>query len=136
MKNNKNSAAFASAFSAEEACRQYLCDKKWGNGYTCRKCGHTVSIKGRTWYYRKCQKCRFDESCTAHTLFHKLKFPLTKAFQIVYQLRTLKKGMSSMEIGRQYGIHHETACFFKRKVQQSMKPFGENDLNNLIEVDE
>jgi hypothetical protein len=136
MKNYKDFTAFANAFSTEEACRKYLCEEKWGNGFRCRKCGHTVSIKGRTWYYRKCQKCRFDESCTAHTLFHKLKFPLTKAFWIVYQLSTLKKGMSSMEIGRQYGIHQETAWFFKRKVQQSMKPSAEKRLNDVVEVDE
>ena len=44
--------------------------------------------------------------------------------------------MSTMEIARQYGIHQETAWFFKRKVQQSMKPDGERLLNEVVEVDE
>jgi DNA-directed RNA polymerase subunit RPC12/RpoP len=136
MKAYNNFMEFTIAFPNDEVCREYLCEQKWKGGFECRKCGHRVAIKGRTWYYKKCQKCRFDESCTAHTLFHKLKFPLVKAFWIIYQLSTLKKGMSTMEISRQYGIHQETAWFFKRKIQQSMKPDGENLLEDVVELDE
>ena len=136
MKNFKDFTEFVQSYSNEDACRQYLCDQKWKHGFVCKKCGHNISVYGRTWYYRKCQKCKHDESCTANTLFHKIKFPLTKAFWIVYQLSTLKKGLSTMEISRQYGIHQETAWFFKRKVQQSMKPDHEVALEDVVEVDE
>jgi ISXO2-like transposase domain/Transposase zinc-ribbon domain len=136
MKNYKDFTEFVATFSTDEDCRKYLCAQKWKDGFICRKCSHKVAIKGRTWYYRKCQKCGFDESCTSNTLFHKLKFPLTKAFWIVYQLSTLKKGMSTMEIARQYGIHQETAWFFKRKIQQSMKSDGEKLLEDVVELDE
>lgn len=136
MKTFKNFTEYALAFSTEEDCKKHLCDEKWKDGFVCRKCQHTTSIKGKTWYFRKCQKCRYDESCTANTLFHKIKFPLTKAFWIVYQLSTQKKGMSTMEIARQYGIHQETAWFFKRKVQESMKPTGLHKLTGVVEVDE
>jgi hypothetical protein len=39
---------------------------------------------------------------------------------IIHQLSTLKKGISTCEISRQFHIHQETAWFFKRKVQQAM----------------
>jgi len=39
---------------------------------------------------------------------------------IVYQISTLKKGLSTCEISRQHKIHQETGWFFKRKVQQAM----------------
>ena len=68
MKNYKSFIEFAQDFSTREQCLLHLCELKWGDGFECRKCGHNVAVKGRTWYYRKCQKCHRDESCTAHTL--------------------------------------------------------------------
>ena len=136
MKNFNNMLEFTQDFGTTEQCYQHLCKVKWGNGFSCRKCNHTVAVKGRTWYYRKCQKCHYDESCTAHTLFHKLKFDVVKAFWIVYQLSTLKKGMSTMEIARQYSIHQETAWFFKRKVQQATMAKDTEQLKDLVQVDE
>jgi len=61
---------------------------------------------------------------------------VVKAFMIVYQLSTMKKGMSSCEISRQYGIHQENAWFFKRKVQQAMCSGKLSLLKNYVEVDE
>ena len=128
--------SFAERFATEEQCLQFLTKEKWGDGYSCRKCHHDVSVKGRTWHHRRCQKCGYDESCTAHTLFHKIKFPLVSAFWIVYQLTTLKKGMSSMEISRQYGIHQENAWYFKRKVQAAMQSQKQAKLSGIVQVDE
>ncbi len=41
---------------------------------------------------RRCSQCGYDESATAGTLFHKLKFSLLKAFEMVYEITTSKKG--------------------------------------------
>jgi len=128
--------SFLKDFGTTEQCYTYLCDIKWGNGYQCRKCRHTVFVGGRTWYYRKCQICKYDESCTAHTLFHNIKFPITKAFLMIHQLTTLKKGMSTNDLARQHGIHQNTAWFFKRKIQEMMTVKGRLTLNGNVEVDE
>lgn len=136
MKNYKSFIEFAQDFSTREQCLLHLCELKWGDGFECRKCGHNVAVKGRTWYYRKCQKCHRDESCTAHTLFHKLKFSVVKAFWITYQIGTMKKGMSTSEIARQYEIHQETAWYFKRKIQQAMTASENTLLSGSVEVDE
>lgn len=128
--------AFVVKFSTDRACLEYLIELKWEDGFTCRKCSHERSVKGRKWYYRKCQKCKYDESATANTLFHKVKFPLSKAFGIVYQLSTMKKGISSCELAFQWGIHQETAWYFKRKVQQAMCLADRPLLEFNVEVDE
>lgn len=39
---------------------------------------------------------------------------------IVHHISTMKKGLSTCEISRQYNVHQETAWFFKRKIQQAM----------------
>jgi len=136
MKKKQTITDFIQEFGTEEACRKHLCDLKWKENYHCKKCGHDVHVKGRTWYYRKCQKCHYDESCTSGTLFHKMKFPLEKAFLMMYLISTHKKGISTCELARQFGVKQSTAWFFKRKVQQAMKPTGLQLLEGTVEVDE
>ncbi|MFN8776774.1 MAG: transposase, partial [Flavobacteriales bacterium] len=96
MKKYQNLRSFMEKFQTENQCHAYLVESKWGKGFSCRRCQHAVSVKGRTWHHRRCKACGYDESSTAHTLFHKLKFPLPVAFTIVYQLTTMKKGMSTL----------------------------------------
>lgn len=136
MKKTMTLNDFMKAYSTEEACLKYLIKHKWDAGYVCRRCSHTSYVKGRKWHYRRCQQCMYDESATAHTLFHKLKFPVEKAFAMVYVLTTMRKGMSSCELARQFGVHQETAWFFRRKVQKAMKSSVPDLLKCNVEVDE
>jgi hypothetical protein len=136
MENYTSITEFMQKYGTREACYQHLYDLKWSQGYQCLKCEHPHWVKGRKWHYRKCQRCHYDESSTANTLFHKLKFPIEKAFMITYQLSTMKKGMSSCEISRQYGIHQETAWYFRRKVQRAMQSLVIQSLRDNVEVDE
>jgi hypothetical protein len=67
---------FQERFSNAADCLKYLADEKWGNGFVCRKCGHTHSCAGKATQSRQCTCCRYVESPTAQTLFHKVKFDL------------------------------------------------------------
>lgn len=136
MKEKQTITDFIQEFGTEQGCREHLCKLKWEDGYCCRKCGHQATVRGRAWYYRKCQKCQYDESCTSGTLFHKVKIPLEKAFLMCYLISSPKKGMSTCELARQFGVKQTTAWFFKRKVQQAMKPTGLHLLDGFVEVDE
>ena len=111
---------FQASFKSDVDCYNYLIEGKWSNGYSCRKCGHDQYCKGKKWHHRRCKKCQYDESPTANTLFHKLKFSINRAFKIAFQLCYESEGKSSCEIAREHGICQSTAWFFKRKVQQAM----------------
>jgi transposase-like protein len=65
-----------------------------------------------------------------------LKFPIQKAFGMVYMLTSMRKGMSSCELARQFGVHQETAWFFRRKVQKARKQGECILLEGEVEVDE
>lgn len=136
MKNTMTLSDFMTRYSTEEACLSYLIKHKWGDGFSCNRCGHSVSVKGRKWYYRRCRQCKYDESATANTLFHNLKFPIQKAFGMVYVIASMRKGMSSCELARQFGVHQETAWFFRRKVQEAMKHGKPILLDGNVEADE
>jgi transposase-like protein len=127
---------FQKNFSSDEDCRKYLYDLKWSNGFTCRRCGHTNGCKGNGDYSKKCTRCNTQESATAHTLFHKCKFSLLKAFWIVYYVSTTKSGISSMELSRKLNLRQKTAWLFKRKVMQAMKSSKRHPMKGEVEVDE
>lgn len=111
---------FTDLFESDNSCYHYLVYLKWSDGYNCKKCSSTVYGRGKKWHSRRCLKCRYDESATANTLFHKLKFPISEAFQIILQLLQIPQGISTNGLSRQYSICQKTAWFFKRKIQQGM----------------
>ena len=111
---------FNQTFKTEEVCKQYLFDLKWKNLYTCRRCSHTNFWKGRTHFHARCAACGYDESITSHTVFHKMQIPLLKAFRMVFQISVLKKGISSLELSKIFGIDEKTAFRFRERVHSAM----------------
>lgn len=131
-----NIIRFGERFSSDEKCYEYLAAIKWQNGYRCARCGHHRYFAGQQPFGRCCTKCHYDESATAHTLFHKVKFPLRKAFYIVFLVVTGKKGISSYELSRKLELRQKTCWLFKRKVMEAMKNRGQWLLQGEVEVDE
>ncbi|MGK0317616.1 MAG: hypothetical protein ACI86M_003861, partial [Saprospiraceae bacterium] len=65
-------------------------------GFSCIKCHHSKHIKGKQPCSKRCGICGYDESITTETMFHKLKFRIDKAFEILYEITTSKKGSNSI----------------------------------------
>lgn len=126
---------FQSRFPDKDSCLSHLAELKWANGYECPKCGHGSSCAGSTAHSRQCSRCRYVESPTAGTLFHKVKFDLVKAFWIVYFVSTNKKGFSSTELARKLDLGQKTCWRFKRKVIRAMKSSGNHPITGCAEVD-
>lgn len=123
-------------FPTEESCKNHLYKLKWSKGFTCIKCDSEEFKKGKVSFNKRCKTCGYEESLTSNTLFHKIKFPLKKAFYMIYQLSVNKKGMSTLELSRQYGLSQKTCWFFKRKIQKAMESSDLYPLNNILEIDE
>lgn len=131
-----NAIAFNKRFTSDDACYQYLIEWKWGKGFSCSRCGCTDSVMGRTYYYRRCKQCSYNESVTANTIFHGMKMPLLKAFHMIFRLTAKKKGMSTIELGAEVGVQQKTAWLFKRKIQVAMKQDNQDKLKGKVDVDE
>jgi len=127
---------FEEEFGAKDSCLSYLSDLKWQDGYACKKCNETRYSKGKQAYSRRCKKCGYDESVTAHTMFHKLKFGIDKAFSILYELANTKKGANSIWLSERYDINQKTAWLFRSKVQTVMTSSKEHPLENQVHIDE
>lgn len=140
MQNEKyrglNSIAFTRYFENDESCLNYLSEIKWENGYECKKCGCKKYCKGKQPYSRRCTKCGYDESPTAGTMFNKCKFSLQIAFHIAFKISTKKKGMSTLELSREFGLRQKTCWDFKKKIQQVMASSKQYKLEGEVFVDE
>lgn len=127
---------FRKQFNTPDDCYAYLFEMKWGKGYKCSKCGHDHFHKGRTKWYLRCAKCKYDESVKSNTMFHKMKLPILKAFEIMFTLSNRKKGMSALEIARTYDVNPDTASLLRKKTQQGMYSSGKHKLKANVHVDE
>ena len=131
-----NKIEFGKRFYDNESCYMYLIEQKWGNGFSCSRCGHEKYYKGKTYYYCKCRKCGYSESVTANTIFHGMKMPVLKDFHMIFRLTAKKKGMSTTELGSEVGVQQKTAWLFKRKVQVVMKQDNQDKLKGNVDADE
>lgn len=118
---------FEQVFDTEEKCLAYLAENKWENGFSCRKCGHTNFCKGKKPYSRRCTRCKSEESATAHTIFHKCKFPLTEAFKITY-LVCHKPDLSTNQLAQKLDMRQMTCWKFKKKILDCIDARGDINL--------
>lgn len=128
--------SFESRFGAKQDCYAYLAELKWAEGYECRRCKAIKYIKGKQPFSRRCSKCGYDESTTSFTLFHKLKFDIDKAFGMLYEISTSKKGASSVWLAERFGVQQNTAWLFRQKIQKVMESSQSHPLDGEVHVDE
>ena len=54
-------------------------------------------------------------------MVHKLKFGIDKAFEMLYEITTSKKGANSIWLAERFGVNQKTAWLFRQKVQKAME---------------
>ncbi len=113
-------AEFKQTYPDEISCVKYLAQLKWKRGYRCHKCGNPTFTENAQTYDRRCKKCRYNESVTVHTIFHRLKFPIDKAFYMVFLIRTGKE-VSLEELSNVLELRKETCWMFKKKILQAIQ---------------
>ena len=123
-------------FSSQEACRQYLYDLRWPDGFCCPRCGHHVA-----WYMSRelylCSGCRFQVSVTAGTIFQDTRKPLMLWFRAMWYVTSQKQGMSALGLKRVLGLgSYETAWTWLHKLRRAMVRPGRDRLSGTVEVDE
>lgn len=133
--NSLNSIKFFRRFPNEDACHEYLSIAKWhSSGYRCKRCGHDKYCKGKRPFSRRCLSCKHDESPTADTAFDKLKFSIHIAFPILFKISSGKKGISTLELSKEFGLRQKTCWNFKWKTQQAMRSSGKYPLFGEVHV--
>ncbi len=103
------------------ACYRFLETLKWEVNFQCRKCANEKYFPGTHKFSRRCTRCGYNESITAYTIFHGIKFPIEKAFYIAYLTVLGNKEYTLDALATQLELRVNTIWSFKRKVQERIK---------------
>jgi hypothetical protein len=52
---------FDKRFGDNEACLEFIGKQKWSNRFICRKCHHTLFLKGKKSPFKRCLQCGTEE---------------------------------------------------------------------------
>lgn len=127
---------FYNRFKDDRACLEYLAEKKWSQGFKCRKCGHDKCTIRNKNLARDCNRCHHIESPTANTMFHKVKFGIQKAFGIIFEMTATTKSISARQISKRFEISYPTAWMFMHKVREAMASTEQHPMIGDVLVDE
>jgi transposase-like protein len=132
----RNLIEFDTRFGTEDACREYLFQRRWPNGFRCPRCGCQ-----KTWPVRdvllQCAECGYQTSVTAGTIFQDTRTPLRLWFQAMWWITTQKNGASALGLQRVLGLkQYQTAWTWLHKLRSAMVRPGRDLLTGRVEVDE
>ena len=131
-------------FSTEEACKQYLQERRWPDGVKCPRCNNekVYALKARPFHWVcKAKTCGgrngYRFSVISKTIFENTNYPLKTWFEVIYMMLLSKKGISALQVQRMIGSGaYKTAWYMCHRIRAAMKDGGFAKLLGEVEVDE
>jgi len=123
------------AFPDQQSCIDHLEQLRWngnvvspfdtdskvydckGNKYKCKNTGKYFNVK-------------------TNTIFDNTKLPLQKWFLAIWLVTSHKKGISSIQLGKDIGITQKSAWFMLSRIRQCFGIESDTKLDNEVEADE
>lgn len=122
-------------FSDEQICIDHLEQLRWN--------GNVVSPFDATSKVYKCASNKYKCKNTGKyfnvktaTLFDNSKIELQTWFLAIYLVTGHKKGISSLQLGRDLNVTQKTAWFMLQRIRNCFGIENGSDLNNEVEIDE
>ena len=99
----RNLAEFERRFATQQACRAYLEQLRWSEGFRCPRCDGTKAwrVRERWW---QCAGCAHQTSVTAGTIFQDTRTPLPTWFRAMWWVTNQKSGVSALGLQRALGL--------------------------------
>lgn len=110
-------------FQDEQVCRDYLVQHRWGGKPICPYCGCDRSYKIENGKRFKCanKECYKKYSVTVGTVAEDSNIALSTWFAAIYLISSHKKGISSIQLGKDLGIPQKTAWFLLHRIREALK---------------
>ena len=84
---------------------------------------------------RFCNPCALKFSIRTGTIFERSHVPLNKWLYAMYLLITARKGISSLQLGKEIGVRQGTAWFLLQRIRQACGNEAQM-LQGTVDVDE
>lgn len=121
LEKTMNYQEFKTLYPDTLACYRFLESLKWEHQFNCRKCGNDRYFDGHQKFSRRCTRCGYNESITAYTVFHNLKFPIEKAFFITYLAVMGRKTYTLEALSDVLDLRLGTIWGFRQKVLSQLQ---------------
>src|SRR5581483_2003373 len=118
----------------------------WPDGPVCPHCGtadRASPMKGKSTRVGayKCYACRKKFTVKIGTIFEDSHIPMRFWLQAIFLLASSKKGISSNQLHRTFGISLRSAWFMSHRLREAMRtgplaPMGGAGSSGVVEVDE
>ncbi len=131
-----NLLEFQMKFNNEEACIEWVAEKRWGkNKAVCHHCKSENHCKHNTRNIFTCLDCKKQFSVRTGTIFESSRLPLFKWLIAIYLFTSMKKGISSIQLSKYLSITQKSAWFMLQRIREVMK--SDNDpFSGVTEIDE
>lgn len=111
---------FQRLFPDEHACRDYLFQLRWPDGYNCPRCEHPHCYEIPTRRLYECRECRMQTSVTAGTIMHGTKLPLRHWFMAMFLVST-GQPCSARWLATRLNVNYRSALGMLRKIRRVMR---------------
>lgn len=123
---------FKTLYGDQLSCYRFLESLKWPDSFQCRKCGNQKFFQGVQKFARRCSRCGYNESITAFTIFHGIKFPIEKAFYIAYLSVTGRKENTLEALAKNLELGLNTVWAFRVKVNNRILELAKRGKKPLV----
>ena len=122
------------AFPDEQSCIDFLEYVRW-NGIVVSPFDPTSKVyKTKSGYM--CKNTGKNFNVKTNTMYDNTKLPLQKWFLATWIVTSHKKGISSLQLGRDLDITQKSAWFMLQRIRACFGIENDNQLNNEVEIDE
>ena len=123
-------------YGTEAACRKYLEQMRWPDGFVCPHCSGQRSWRTERGLWM-CGGYGRQTSVTAGTIFQGTRIPLKVWFQAIWWVVSQKNGANALGLQRVLGLgSYRTAWTWLHKIRRAMVRPGRARLTGQVEVDE
>lgn len=109
---------FKHTFPSDKHIFRFISDLKWQDGFQCKKCNGMEAVEGVQFMSKKCSQCKYEESVTANTLFHGVKFPLVQALYISLHIVIHRDTLPVKQLAEEIDLREATVWAFRKKTME------------------
>lgn len=119
----------------EQTAIDFLEAQRWPDGVVCPRCDSPNTRKMPSGNRHYCNPCRRHFSVRTGSVFENSRIPLRKWLYAMYLIHISRKGISSVQLGKELGIRQASAWFLMHRLREAMSP-DLVKLTGTIEADE